>query len=231
MLLLTDSFSYYILTFLLHAFKPLQLQLHDWPVKSAHPLHISTHHPLLGWLHHQSLEHCTIRDIVYYMYSSETRLKNYLVNRVKLSRRKLTSQIKEVFITNVILIRWCHHINNLALPLANIPEHVQKYVIQSHLKRTTELVVDVKVLKGWHLDNCQRTSIMFFTCIRLNWYHCTGILQAIVASPVYCYDNQYSWRDHFDIVSSLSLSKLNHNFHFFFFINNLSLLSLHWPSA
>ena len=40
-------------------------------------------------------------------------------------------------------------INNLALPLANVPKHVREYVFQSHSIRTTmNLLVGVKVLKG-----------------------------------------------------------------------------------
>ena len=73
--------------------------------------------------------HYTYRAHVYCMYSSETRLENYLVNWVKLSRHKqLTSQTNKrsfYYTTNVISIWWCHHINNLALPLPGTVANVQ----------------------------------------------------------------------------------------------------------
>ena len=61
---------------------------------------------------------------------------------------QLMSQTKEVFITTLSQYDDVIIINNLALPLANVPEHIQEYIFQSHLKRTTELVAGVKVLKG-----------------------------------------------------------------------------------
>ena len=148
---------------------------------------------------------------VYCMYSSKTRLKYYLVSRFELYRRKLTSQKKKkFFITTSSQYNDVIIINNLALPLANVPEHVPKYVIQFHLKKnnseTSLLMSKSKELDiSWQLDTFkehQWCSYMY----AIEWYYCTDVLQAIVAISVHCYDNQYSWRDHLDIVSSLLLS-------------------------
>ena len=109
---------------------------------------------------------------VYCMYSSKTRLENYLINRVKSSRCNLMSQIKEVFITNVISVWWCHHHKQFSFAASKCTRTRTKVRNSIPLKKNnSELCCWCQSLKNLtSLDNLTPLKNInnVLTCIRLN---------------------------------------------------------------